>query len=325
MLHASIVQCPVFGGKVERRRAAAREMRGVKKVVREEDFVAVVADNWWRANEALKKLKIEWDAGGNGRPTSETIMAMLRDGLDDTKLPQARKVGDAQAGLAAAAKVVEAEYWSPYLNHATMEPQTCTAWFKPDGSLEVWTSTQNGEASMAAAAEAAGVPLEKVEVHKMMLGGGFGRRGAPAGLRQAGRGDRQGDARRAGEADVVARGGHAARLLPPGEHRAHEGGPRCAGQGDRDAATIACPSILTVLMPEAHIKDGIDFTRGALVQRHALRRWRTSRSTTRCATATCRSASGARRGSRTPSTASASSTSWRTPRARTRSSSAWRC
>jgi isoquinoline 1-oxidoreductase beta subunit len=58
-----------------------------------------------------------------------------------------------------------------------MEPQTCTAWLKPEGFLEVWTSTQNAEASMAAAAEAAGLPLEKVEVHKMMLGGGFGRRG----------------------------------------------------------------------------------------------------------------------------------------------------
>ena len=77
------------------------------------------------------------------------------------------------------AQVIEAEYQSPYLNHATMEPQTCTAWFRPDGFLEVWTSTQNGEASMAAAAAAAGLPLEQVEVHKMMLGGGFGRRGAP--------------------------------------------------------------------------------------------------------------------------------------------------
>ncbi len=154
-------------------------MRGVKKVVREEDFVAVVADSWWRANEALKKVRIEWDPGGNGSASNETIWAMLREGLADTKLPQARKLGDVQAGLAAAAKVVEAEYRSPYLSHATMEPQTCTAWLKPEGFLEVWTSTQNGEASMAAAAAAAELPLEKVEVHKMMLGGGFGRRGGP--------------------------------------------------------------------------------------------------------------------------------------------------
>jgi isoquinoline 1-oxidoreductase beta subunit len=66
-----------------------------------------------------------------------------------------------------------------------MEPQTCTAWFKADGFLEVWTATQNGEASMAAPQKRRGLPLEKVEVHKMMLGGGFGRRGGASGFRHA--------------------------------------------------------------------------------------------------------------------------------------------
>ena len=178
MLHASIAQCPVFGGRVAGVDArAALAMRGVKKVVREEGFVAVVADNWWRANEALKKVKIDWDAAGNERADNRSIAAMLRDGLAAANLPQARTFGDVQAGFAAAAQIVEAEYESPYLSHATMEPQTCTAWLKPEGFLEVWTSTQNGEASLLAAAEAAGLPPEKVEVHKMMLGGGFGRRG----------------------------------------------------------------------------------------------------------------------------------------------------
>ena len=180
MLHASLAQCPVFGGRLKSVDAAtAEKMRGVKKVVREADFVAVIADSWWRADQALKALKIEWDAGANGGASTASIMAMLRDGLADPKLPQARKLGDAGAALAAAAKVIEAEYSSPYLNHATMEPQTCTAWLKPEGFLEVWTATQNGEASLAAAAETAGLPPEKVEVHKMMLGGGFGRRGGP--------------------------------------------------------------------------------------------------------------------------------------------------
>src|SRR5689334_943189 len=139
----------------------------------------VVADNWWRANQALKKVKIEWDAAGNGKADNQSIEAMLRGGLADSNLPKARQIGDTQAGFSAAAKVIEAEYRSPYLNHATMEPQTCTAWLKPEGFLEIWTSTQNGEASMAAAADVSGLPLEKIEVHKMMLGGGFGRRGAP--------------------------------------------------------------------------------------------------------------------------------------------------
>ncbi|MGE5104586.1 MAG: molybdopterin cofactor-binding domain-containing protein [Betaproteobacteria bacterium] len=180
MLHASIAQCPVFGGTVESVDASeALSMRGVKKVVRESDFVAVVADSWWRANEALKKVKIAWNAAGNEHADDASIEAMLREGLAAGDLPQARKLGDATAALAGAAKIVEALYRSPYLSHATMEPQTCTAWLKPEGFLDVWTSTQNGEASLAQAAEVAGLPLEKVEVHKMMLGGGFGRRGGP--------------------------------------------------------------------------------------------------------------------------------------------------
>ena len=154
-------------------------MRGVKGVVKQDGWVAVVADNWWRANEAARALKIEWDNGANGAVSSETIFASFKEGLDAKDLPTARQIGDTAAALASAAKVVEAEYSSPYLSHATMEPMTATAFFKEDGTLEVWTSTQNAEASMAAAAEAAGLPLEKVEVHKMMLGGGFGRRGAP--------------------------------------------------------------------------------------------------------------------------------------------------
>ena len=151
----------------------------MKKVVREGDFVAVVADNWWRANQAARALKIEWDEGANGQVSDATIMAMFKAGLDDPRPPRRRRSATRQPRSPPPRRCSTAEYYSPYLSHATMEPQTCTAWFKPDGMVEVWTSTQNGEASIAAAAEAAGVPLEKVEVHKMMLGGGFGRRGAP--------------------------------------------------------------------------------------------------------------------------------------------------
>ena len=261
MLHASIAQCPVFGGKVAHMDAdAAQGMRGVKKVLREESFVAVVADSWWRANEALKRVKIQWDAGGSGHVSSETIAAMLRDGLAEPKLPQARKLGDATAALAAAPKVIEAEYQSPYLNHATMEPQTCTAWLKPDGFLDVWTSTQNAEASMAAAAETAGLPLEKVEVHKMMLGGGFGRRGGPQ------------DFVKQGVAIARAMPGVPVKLMWSREEDMQHGFYRPASavrmKAGLDAegrlvamhTRIACPSILKVLMPEFRNKDGIDFT-----------------------------------------------------------------
>ena len=261
MLHASIAQCPVFGGKVLRVDAGeAQRMRGVKKVVREESFVAVVADSWWRANEALKKVNVEWDTGGNGNASNETIAAMLREGLADTRLPQARKLGDVQASLAAAAKVVEAEYRSPYLSHATMEPQTCTAWLKPEGFLEVWTSTQNGEASMAAAAEVAGLPLEKIEVHKMMLGGGFGRRGQSQ------------DFVRQGVAIAKAVPGVPVKLMWSRDEDMQHDFYRPASivrmkagldaQGNLVAmhTTIACPSIQKVLNPAALSKDGIELS-----------------------------------------------------------------
>jgi isoquinoline 1-oxidoreductase beta subunit len=177
LVHASVAQCPVFGGKLKSYdEAKIKSMRGVKKVVRGEDWVAVVADNWWRANQALKAMPIEWDVGENGNVSTESIKQFLRTGIDAKEAPVARKDGDAASAIAGAAKVVEAEYYAPYMNHATMEPQTATALVKED-KVEVWVGTQNGEASIAAASEVAGVPLAQVIVHKMHAGGGFGRRG----------------------------------------------------------------------------------------------------------------------------------------------------
>jgi isoquinoline 1-oxidoreductase beta subunit len=167
----------VFGGKLKSYdESKIKSMRGVKKVVRGDDWVAVVADNWWRANQALKQLPIEWDVGENGKVSSESIMQFLRTGIEAKEAPVARKDGDFNKAIAGAAKVVEAEYYAPYMNHATMEPQNATA-LVSDAGVEVWVGTQNGETTIAAASEAAGVPLEKVIVHKMHAGGAFGRRG----------------------------------------------------------------------------------------------------------------------------------------------------
>ena len=178
MLYAAIAQCPVFGGRPIRFESdAIAGRRGVVKVVPLDDAVAVVADNWWRAQQALKALPIEWDFGNNGSVSSTSIMAFLRSGLDTPDAPVSRQEGNIEQAFADAAKIVEAEYYAPFLEHATMEPQNCTALFQ-DGKIQVWAPTQNSEASAAAAAEAAEVPLANVEVHKVHLGGGFGRRGA---------------------------------------------------------------------------------------------------------------------------------------------------
>ncbi|MCA6098278.1 xanthine dehydrogenase family protein molybdopterin-binding subunit [Bradyrhizobium australafricanum] len=187
MLNAAIKDCPVFGGKVKSfDEAKLAGMKGVKKVVQVGDSaVAVVADTWWHAKTALDALPIVWDEGPNAKVSSETIATWLAEGLDNAQPAYVgNQNGDAKAAIASAAKKVEAVYSYPYQNHATMEPMNATVLYTPD-KCEVWCGTQNGEAAFAAALEASGLPAEKVDVHKLMLGGGFGRRGMTDYVRQA--------------------------------------------------------------------------------------------------------------------------------------------
>ncbi|WP_139481614.1 xanthine dehydrogenase family protein molybdopterin-binding subunit [Bradyrhizobium ivorense] len=187
MLNAAIKDCPVFGGKVKSFDAAKiANMKGVKKVVPVGDSaVAVVADTWWHAKTALDALPIVWDEGDNAKVSSETIAKWLAEGLDNAQPAYVgNQNGDAKAAIAGAAKKVEAVYSYPYQNHATMEPMNATVLYTPD-KCEVWCGTQNGEAAFAAALEASGLPPEKVDVHKLLLGGGFGRRGMTDYVRQA--------------------------------------------------------------------------------------------------------------------------------------------
>ena len=186
MLNAAIKDCPVFGGKLKSFDAAAIEKRpGVKKVVRVSDSaVAVVADTWWRAKSALDALPIVWDNGPNEKVSSESIAAILKAGLDAPDAVVGNTNGDARAAIAGSARKVEAVYSYPYQNHATLEPMNATAKWTPT-RCEVWTPTQNGEAALAACAEAAGLTPSQCDVYKVHLGGGFGRRGMTDYVRQA--------------------------------------------------------------------------------------------------------------------------------------------
>jgi isoquinoline 1-oxidoreductase subunit beta len=179
MLVATIKDCPVTGGKVKSFDAAkVTGMKGVKKVVQVGDTgVAVVADTFWHAKLALDALPIVWDEGQNKAVSSETIAAWLKEGLDAPEAFVGNQNGDAKAAIAAAAKKIEAVYSYPYQNHAPMEPMNATALYTAD-KCEVWCPTQNGEAALAAAVAASELPTNKVEVYKIHLGGGFGRRGA---------------------------------------------------------------------------------------------------------------------------------------------------
>jgi isoquinoline 1-oxidoreductase beta subunit len=179
LLNAAILACPVFGGKVKGYKAeAVGKMPGVKRVLAVGDnAVAVVADTWWHAKKALDALPLEWDFGPNGSIQQADFNPILKAGLDAEQAVVGNSHGDAKAALAGAARTVEAVYAYPHQNHATMEPMNATARWTPE-RCEVWTPTQNGEAALAATAEAAGLAPAQCEVFKILLGGGFGRRGA---------------------------------------------------------------------------------------------------------------------------------------------------
>src|SRR5213083_1862563 len=178
MLHAAVKASPVFGGKLASYdEAKVSGMPGVRRVVKVHDnAVAVVADTWWRAKTALEALPIVWDEGANAAQSSTTIAERLKEGLTADDAFADTKIGDALKVIASAPKKIEAVYSTPFLAHATMEPNNCTAKVTAD-SAEVWVPTQSAEAALAVTSEESGLPLAKCEVYKHVLGGGFGRRG----------------------------------------------------------------------------------------------------------------------------------------------------
>ncbi len=178
MLYAAVRACPTQGGKLAGFEAAGiRDIVGVKHVVRVgETAVAVIADSWWRAQQAVEKLDVRWDAGSAAAFSSASFQDSLRADLDAADAFSGRQLGDVAAAFGSASRVHTAEYAVPYLAHATMEPQTCTAIVTADRA-EVWAPTQNGENTLAAVAAAVGLDPSRVIVHKCHLGGGFGRRG----------------------------------------------------------------------------------------------------------------------------------------------------
>ena len=192
LLHAAIRACPVFGGRLAGFDAeTVLQRRGVRQVLRVgDDAVAVVADSWWRAKTALDALPIRWDEGPNAALSSAAIDALLREGLDAAAAVAGHRAGDAAAALAGAARRVEADYAFPYQAHATLEPMNATARFTPatEGAparCEVWAPTQHPEGALNAAAQASGLPPAQCEVHRLPIGGGFGRRLADDYVRQA--------------------------------------------------------------------------------------------------------------------------------------------
>ncbi len=178
MLTAVVARAPVFGAKVKSfDDSHARNMPGVRKIVPVPSGVAVVADSFWQAKMAREAVRIDWDEGEMHTFSTSQMMQQFRE---QAKSPgtSVRRDGDPDGALAKAAQKIEAVYEVPYLSHLMMEPLNCVVDLRAD-SCEIWTGTQFQTVDRAAAAKAAGLPNEKVQIHTTFLGGGFGRRATP--------------------------------------------------------------------------------------------------------------------------------------------------
>ena len=178
MLTAVVARAPVFGAKVKSfDDSRARTMPGVRKIVAVPSGVALIADSFWQAKGGRDALRIDWDEGEMRAFSTSQMMQQFRE---QAKSPgtSVRRDGDPDAALSQAAQKIEAVYEVPYLSHLMMEPLNCAIDLRSD-SCEIWTGTQFQTVDRAAAAKAAGLPAEKIQIHTTFLGGGFGRRATP--------------------------------------------------------------------------------------------------------------------------------------------------
>ncbi len=176
MLYAALRLAPVFGAKLASVDAAgALAQRGVRKVVELEDGYAVVADNYWRAKQALEMVQAEFTTTENDNVSSELLAQRFDQALAEDNSSEDFESGDTEAALAQAQDVLEAGYRVPYLAHAAMEPMNCTVHIQGDRA-ELWTSTQDALGIKSRVASVAGLDADNVTFHHCYLGGGFGRR-----------------------------------------------------------------------------------------------------------------------------------------------------
>ncbi|HET8623741.1 MAG TPA: xanthine dehydrogenase family protein molybdopterin-binding subunit [Gemmatimonadales bacterium] len=178
LLTAVVARGPVFGAKVKSFDATgAKAVPGVRAVVQVPTGVAVLADHFWAAKLGRDALKVDWDLG----PGASLESAELRERfskLARTRGASAARAGESGAALAKASRTIEAEYFVPYLAHATMEPPNCTVRIDKD-KCEVWAGTQFQTLDQQLAAKITGFKPEQIQVHTPFLGGGFGRRANP--------------------------------------------------------------------------------------------------------------------------------------------------
>ena len=185
MKYATFLKCPVFGGKVKTANLEViKAMPGITHAFVVEGGtdlngllggVAIVGDSWWLTQQARRKLIVTWNEGPTASQSSAGFAAKATELSILPPQRNLRKDGDVDAALASAAKVVTAEYVYPFISHAQLEPQNCTAHFK-DGKCEMWSPSQLPESGRALVATTIGIKPADITVHMTRGGGGFGRR-----------------------------------------------------------------------------------------------------------------------------------------------------
>jgi isoquinoline 1-oxidoreductase beta subunit len=176
LLSAAIIQPPVFGDSlISFNSDKAEKMPGVKRVLPVGNGLAVVADKYWQASQALQEVEIQWKNAGEQNLNSDALWQRWAKLLEREDAKELAKTGEAGEALQGAAKVISADYRLPFQAHATPEPMNCTAWVKP-GSCQVWAPTQNQDGAQEMAARLTGLGYHQIKVHTTFLGGGYGRR-----------------------------------------------------------------------------------------------------------------------------------------------------
>lgn len=186
MRYAVYEKCPVFGGTVaDANYDEVAKLPGIRKVfplkgggadmARMFDGVAIVADKWHQANKALDTLQVKWDEGKGAQNSTASFAQQAQDFWKKPAATPIKSVGDVEGAFKSAAKVVEAQYSYPFVNHATLEPMNTTAYWK-DGKVEIWSPAQLPAASRTAVSKQFGIPEEAITLHMTRIGGGFGRK-----------------------------------------------------------------------------------------------------------------------------------------------------
>ena len=191
MLSAVFQKCPVYGGKVVSANLDdIKKLPGVKHAFVVEGTtnpqgapnltgllggVAIVADTWWQAQSARKQLKVTWDEGATATQSSVAFAQRAAELSAQAPAQWLRNDGNVDTAIAGAAKTAEGAYFYPFLSHAPLEPQNCTAQFA-NGKLEMWATSQQPQAGLNMVIQTLGLQASDITMHLVRMGGGFGRR-----------------------------------------------------------------------------------------------------------------------------------------------------